>query len=277
MSFTTSHSFDCSDDDDDNSHQKSSVDHDRRGVANSDASQSIDGEAKSKNLLASDMLFAGMGNIAAACDAANAASRKHFRSEEAKQHARRHANRRSAKMSRDRKRMESDELQAKANQLAQSNFVLTKENQVLKEQIAGLMERLSSGAQVEKSGGIGGSMTGMRSMGQQDLLSLQYFQQQHALPFNREQAGASAGERSIASPFRLHSMMSPNAALVQGTQLAANTLQLETAALLQQYNQMGVMAALDDASETSMGFDDRDAATAKDRSKRQKTNRNDFM
>jgi hypothetical protein len=98
-------------------------------------------------------------------------------------------------------------------------------------------------------------------MGQQDLLSLQHFQQQHALPFNRAQPGASAGERSIASSFRLHSMMSPNAALIQGTQLAANTLQLGTTALLQQYNQMGVMAALDDASETSR---DRDAATEKE-------------
>lgn len=94
-----------------------------------------------------DMETRGMylGNIAAACDAVNAACKKPFRSEEEKREERRAANRRSAKMSRDRKKLEREQLQEKATQLAQVNLALTKENQELRKQISMLLSQQSQG------------------------------------------------------------------------------------------------------------------------------------
>ncbi|KAI2498906.1 hypothetical protein MHU86_15597 [Fragilaria crotonensis] len=165
----------------------------------------------------------------------------------------------------------------KANRLTQANLALTMENQALRRQVSELLERLSAGAQAEKTGGLGGFMMGAGTMGQQDLLSLQMLQQQQSVPMNQLQTDVSPGERSIASAFGLHSMMSPNLALFQGSQLAANTLQFAAAARLPQYNQMGMITALDNAQGTSMGDNDHDEATDIDRSKRRKTNRNDFL
>jgi hypothetical protein len=272
MSFSSSHSFDCSDDDD--ALQTSSDIQGKSRGANSENAKGNDGNDQSTNITSSDVLFAGMGNIAAACDAANAVNRKPFRSDQAKLDARRRANRRSAKMSRDRKKVESDELQMKANRLTRANLELTIENQGLRRQVSELVERLAAGAHAPKTGGLSGFMTRVGTMEQQDLLSLQMFQLQHSVPINQQQTDASPGARSIASAFGLQSMMSPNLALIQGSQLAANTLQLAAAERLPQYNQMRIITALD---ITSMGDSDRNEATDVNRRKRQKVNANELM
>uniref|UniRef100_A0A7S1UW76 BZIP domain-containing protein n=1 Tax=Grammatophora oceanica TaxID=210454 RepID=A0A7S1UW76_9STRA len=86
-----------------------------------------------------------LGNIAAACKMVNAACKKPYRSEEEKREDRRAANRRSAKMSRDRKKMEREQLQEKATKMAQLNLALTKENQELRKQITFLLQNQKQG------------------------------------------------------------------------------------------------------------------------------------
>ena len=115
---------------------------------NDDASNDDDGEEL-------DEMY--HGNIAAACDAANAACQKPFRSEEERKEERRAANRRSAKMSRDRKKMEREQLQEKATQLAQMNMSLEKQNKQIRDQIAFILSTRP------RPGGSMGMATGMQS------------------------------------------------------------------------------------------------------------------
>lgn len=184
--------------------------------------------------LSHEMLFAGIGNIAAACDATNAVAKRVSRSEEEKMHIRRSANRRSAKMSRDRKKVESDHLQEKANLLVQSNLALTKENHELRQQIEMLVMRVAS---IEKSvGGLGPSMVVGGNMGHQDLLSMHVIQDQQSQVNNHQQSNFSLRSLSLPSSHAFHgSLMSPNTALMQGSQMANTSLQL--AAATQQYQQ----------------------------------------
>lgn len=84
-----------------------------------------------------------LGNIAAACEAVNADCKHPFRSERERREERRIANRRSAKMSRDRKRMERDQLQDQATMLAQHNLALTRENEDLRKQVRQLTQQQS--------------------------------------------------------------------------------------------------------------------------------------
>lgn len=84
-----------------------------------------------------------LGNIAAACQAVNADCKHPFRSERERREERRIANRRSAKMSRDRKRMERDQLQDQATMLAQHNLALTRENEDLRKQVRQLTQQQS--------------------------------------------------------------------------------------------------------------------------------------
>jgi hypothetical protein len=82
-----------------------------------------------------------LGNIAAACQAVNADCKQPFRSEPARREERRLANRRSAKMSRDRKKMERDQLQEKATRLSQMNLALAQENEDLRKQVNILLQQ----------------------------------------------------------------------------------------------------------------------------------------
>jgi hypothetical protein len=204
--------------------------------------------------LAPEMLFAGIGNIAAACDATNAVAKKVSRSEEEKMHIRRSANRRSAKMSRDRKKVESDHLQEKANLLAQANLALTKENHALRQQIELLLKRVAS---IEKSvGGLGTCMVAGSTLGHQDLLSMHVMQDHQTHVNNQQQPNFSLRSLSLPSSHAFHgNLMSPNTALMQGSQLANASLQL--AAATQQYpqnNQMGMISQIDNIGP-SLDFD----------------------
>jgi len=262
MSFDqTQHSFPRGHEaEDENSRRPSSATTVGDGISGDDEEE----EHGNRDVAANDMLFAGMGNIAAACDAANAANRKPYQTEEAKQEGRRNANRRSAKTSRDRKKMESDQLQGLSSQLAQSNLALMKENQELRQQIAGLLNRQSN---VDKSANLGGPMMGGVGKTQQDLLALQQLIQHQQTRFSDQQRSATAF--SMASQLGLQGLMAPQA-LMQGSQLANETLQLAAATRSQQ-NHLGLNTT------DNAGFDPREMARMLDRNKRQRQNPNDFM
>jgi len=82
----------------------------------------------------------GLSNIAAACDATNKSCRKVYRSDE----DRRAANRRSAKLSRDRQKKLMDELRTKIEELYRVNLDLSRENQELKKQVGRTQEEMQA-------------------------------------------------------------------------------------------------------------------------------------
>jgi bZIP transcription factor len=172
-----------------------------------------------------EMLFAGMGNLAAACDAANAACKRPFQSEEEKLEGRRNANRRSAKMSRHRKKMESEQLQERAAQLAQANLALMKENLELRKQISILLRTKdisTLGEELQPSPHMNGFMDGS-IMQQSDSGDME----QH-LRFSQTNQQLFDGNSLMPSSLPVVTT-SPNAALITGSQLAYDTLQLITA------------------------------------------------
>lgn len=198
-----------------------------------------------------ELLWSGMGNIAAACDAANAVSKKPPRTEVERQHERRAANRRSAKMSRDRKKMEREQLQDKATRLAQANLALTKENQELRRQVSALMKRSTGqppdhGLVDKGPSSLMGNLAGIGGMGsqpQQDLMTLQLMQQQMAEQQQQRKRSAAASSFAQSAGLNFQDLMSPAAGLMQGSQMAGQTLAGQRLGQNQQHLQPGSIAS----------------------------------
>ena len=219
-----------------------------------------------------DVLFAGMENIAAACDAVNAENRKQNRSEEERRAERRLANRRSAKMSRDRKKVESDELQQKAARLAEENQMLSNENKDLKRQILLLLEKHESVLQTDKLVGLGGQV--IRRTIPPAFLAAQLLH--HRNPTLVESTNLPQGQLSLESSFGLPNMMqTPNAALSQATQLSQGSLQVVPTGL-SMHNARGAVEPPVDVSGTSLDFSSRDTEYELEGNKRRKTRSHEF-
>lgn len=261
----------------DQMHQQAALHHDEEYNSEEDDDDSNDGKMGS-------VLY--MGNIAAACDAANAATQKPFRTDVEKQEERRAANRRSAKMSRDRKKMERDQLQEKATRLAQANLALTKENQELRQQIATLISRQGGRGGAGGGGGAGGrvekppsslpnlqGVLGGMDGNAQDLLTLQWMQQ-HAQA--EQQKKRNVATLSMGNSMGFGDLMAP-AALVQASQLASQTRQLNASSRNQHQHQHHQGLNMSDTNALALGFAPGGLARAFDKNKRQKLDPNDFM
>lgn len=85
-----------------------------------------------------DQMYAGVSNLFAACEATNATRPKRHRTEEEKKMERLSANRRSARESRNRKKLVFEELQRSVARLAEENASLRKENETTRAQMSAL-------------------------------------------------------------------------------------------------------------------------------------------
>jgi len=195
-----------------------------------------------------DMLFAGMENLAAACDASNSACKRPFQSEEEKLEGRRNANRRSAKMSRHRKKMESEQLQERAAQLAHANLSLLKENVELRKQISILLRNKDISTLVDElqPSPLMNNMMDENMMQQGNSGGME----QH-LRFSQTELQVMDSNSLMPNSLPVVTT-NPNTALLTGSQLAYDTLQLITAL---QSNNENLQAQLDSNNNGQLFFD----------------------
>jgi hypothetical protein len=254
--------------------------HDDELVSDSDGADGYEQEEGEE--IQQPILSSYMGNIAAACNAANAATQKPFRTNVEKQEERRVANRRSAKMSRDRKKMERDQLQEKATRLAQANLALIKENQELKQEIANLTAHQGGGGgngfhqkpSHSLSNTMPGGFGGLASNNQQDdLFTLQWMQQQAQMDQQQKKQNA-ASMSNMTSSLGFSDLMVP-AALVQGSQLATQTLQM--AASTRNQHQQQSMHHVSDTNALALGLAPGGLSRAFESNKRQKSDSGEFI
>ena len=86
-------------------------------------------------------MYAGVSNLFAACETINATRPNRRRTVEEKREERLSANRRSARDSRNRKKLVFEELQRSVARLAEENDVLRKENESIRDQMNYLMRQ----------------------------------------------------------------------------------------------------------------------------------------
>lgn len=113
-------------------------------------------------------MYAGVSNLFAACEATNATRPKRHRTEEEKRQERLAANRRSARESRNRKKLVFEELQRSVARLAEENASLRKENETVRAQMSALKRQFGLPDDSAPAGGGGAGTQGLGSMGSVD-------------------------------------------------------------------------------------------------------------
>jgi len=120
-----------------------------------------------------EVMYAGVSNLFAACEATNATRPKRHRTEEEKRQERLSANRRSARESRNRKKLVFEELQRSVARLAEENASLRKENETIKGQMSALKRQFGLPDGDSGPAGAGGASTqglaGQGGMGGVDI------------------------------------------------------------------------------------------------------------